>query len=269
MKFRNGREGIGDVLRRIYCRGLAFCVESVQGFMALGQTSIKGIAMRGLVAGLVLWSACTPGGVELRPGDRIIFLGDSITELGDQPDGFVALVRDSLAARLPHLRLEVIAAGVTGNKVPDLQERLHRDVLARNPDIVFVTIGVNDVWHSTQSLGGTPPGRYQYGLTDITRRLTNAGARVVLCTPTVVGERIGGANDLDGLLDDYAAITREVAKARDVALLDLRKIFVEHLRTHNPGNAEQGILTTDGVHLSPEGNRLVAEAVLDALQAGG
>ena len=117
--------------------------------------------------------------------------------------------------------------------------------------------------------GGTPSGRYEHGLTDITRRLTHAGARVVLCTPTVVGERTGGTNALDGLLDDYAAITRDVAKARDVTLLDLRDIFIQHLRTHNPGNAEQGILTTDGVHLSPEGNRLVAETVLDALQAGG
>ncbi|HAH59290.1 MAG TPA: G-D-S-L family lipolytic protein, partial [Bacteroidales bacterium] len=34
---------------------------------------------------------------------------------------------------------------------------------------------------------------------------------------------------------------------------------------HNPRNLEKGILTTDGVHLNPTGNKLVADAMMEVL----
>jgi len=207
--------------------------------------------------------------VEINPGDRIIFLGDSITRQGDQPGGYVTIVRDTLTARHPDLGLEIIGAGVSGNKVPDLQERLHSDVFSRQPTIVFIYIGINDVWHSIKPQGGTPASRYEAGLRSIIGRTTSSGARVVVCTPSVIGERHDGSNSLDTMLDEYADISRRVARELDVPLVDLRKAFLKHLRDHNPDNLEQGILTYDGVHLSNAGNRLVAEQVLKALGEKG
>ena len=43
---------------------------------------------------------------------------------------------------------EMINAGISGHKVPDLQGRLDRDVLSKEPTVVFIYIGINDVWHS-------------------------------------------------------------------------------------------------------------------------
>lgn len=222
----------------------------------------KSVLLLSVLLGLGILPACFSPKVSLQTGDRIVFLGDSITQLGDEPGGYVSLVRDTLAARHPGMELVVIGAGISGNKVPDLQERLATDVIALRPSVVFIYIGINDVWHSTMAWGGTPRDRYEAGLTSIINRITATGARAVLCTPTVIGERHDGTNPLDDMLDEYAELSRQVARTADIPLLDLRKYFLKYLRNHNLENLEEGILTDDGVHLNAAGNRLVATEVL-------
>ncbi|MEM8969805.1 MAG: G-D-S-L family lipolytic protein, partial [Bacteroidota bacterium] len=63
---------------------------------------------------------------------RIVFFGDSITQAGNEPDGYIDLIRQQMDTS----RYELIGAGVSGNKVPDLQGRVQEDVLSHNPDIV-------------------------------------------------------------------------------------------------------------------------------------
>ena len=76
----------------------------------------------------------------LKKGDRIVFLGDSITQAGARPGGYVSLVRDQIDAKCKELGVEVIGAGISGNKVTDLQERLDRDVIAKKPSIVQISL---------------------------------------------------------------------------------------------------------------------------------
>ncbi|HUE73899.1 MAG TPA: Dabb family protein [Pirellulaceae bacterium] len=202
----------------------------------------------------------------LKPGTRIVFLGDSITQAGAGPAGYVTLVREALAKSHPDLKAEIIGAGISGNKVPDLEKRLDKDVLAKKPSLVVIYIGINDVWHS-QNGRGTPKDVYEAGLKSLIQRITQGGARVLLCTPSVIGEKTDGSNQLDGMLDEYCDISRSVAKETNTPLLDLRKAFLSHLKEHNAAAAEKGILTTDGVHLNPAGNQFVAAQVLAALGA--
>ena len=80
------------------------------------------ILARSILLALLSLTACQQR-IPLQEGERIIFLGDSITELGDRSGGYVTLIRDSLAARYPDLEIEVIGAGINGNKEPvDLAE---------------------------------------------------------------------------------------------------------------------------------------------------
>jgi lysophospholipase L1-like esterase len=204
-------------------------------------------------------------------GERIVFLGDSITEAGNQPGGYVSLVRDELASRFPALGIEVIGAGISGNKVPDLEARLDRDVLARKPSTVVIYIGINDVWHSLQG-GGTPKETFEKGLRSIVERIRASGARTILCTPTVIGERILGSNPLDAMLDTYSDITRKVAADMKTGLLDLRKACGQHLAAHHAATKgaftdDKGVLTSDSVHLNAAGNRFLADRMLEALGA--
>lgn len=202
--------------------------------------------------------------VKLKAGDRILFLGDSITQAGAAPGGYVTLVREALAKDHADLKTEVIGAGISGNRVPDLENRLERDVLSKKPSIVVIYIGINDVWHWTNNRG-TKKEDFDAGLRKIIKQINDIGARVILCTATVIGEKTDGSNDQDKMLDEYCEISRTVAKETQTKLLDLRKHFLDYLKTNNPDNAAKGILTSDRVHLNAAGNRFLADRMLEAL----
>ena len=202
----------------------------------------------------------------LKKGERIVFFGDSITQGGVGPKGYVTVIKNTLAEKHKDLGIEVIGAGISGNKVPNLQSRLEKDVLAKKPTLVVIYIGINDVWHGeTDPAKGTTTEKFEAGLTEIVGKIKAAGARVVLCTPSVIGEKKAGANKLDAKLDEYSDITRKVAKATGSDLCDLRKAFQDHLAKSNPDDKEKGILTGDRVHLNDAGNKFVAEAILGAI----
>ena len=223
--------------------------------------------MASAVLGLMVGSGLADdSGITLKKGDRIVFLGDSITQGGDSNDkGYVRLIRKTLTEKAD-LGIEVIGAGISGNKVPDLQRRLEKDVLSRKPTIVVIYIGINDVWHGENDPArGTLPEAFAAGLKDVIGRCTEAGAKVVICTPTVIGEKKDGGNKLDQRLDQYSDISRNLAKELKLPLCDLRKSFLDHLKEHNAKNAESGILTSDRVHLNDAGNKFVADTMLKVI----
>src|SRR5262249_29704330 len=89
---------------------------------------------------------------------------------------------------------------------------------------------------------------------------------VILCTPSVIGEKTDGSNPLDAMLDEYSQISRTVARETHSRLLDLRRQFVGHLKAANKENVDTKVLTDDGVHLNAAGNRFVAERMLEAVE---
>jgi lysophospholipase L1-like esterase len=202
----------------------------------------------------------------LKDGDRIVFLGDSITAGGAGPKGYISMIRADLEKKYADKKIECIGAGISGNKVPNLQARVEKDVVAKKPTIVVIYIGINDVWHGENDpKRGTEPDAFTAGLKEVIGKIKAGGARVILCTPTVIGEKKAGANKLDAKLDQYSDLSRGLAKELDLQLIDLRKAFVDHLAANNPEDKEKGILTPDRVHLNEAGNRLVADTMLKTL----
>lgn len=208
--------------------------------------------------------ALSSGEAPLPPDSRIVFLGDSITAAGTATGGYVDLLKRAIAADRRCAKVEVIGAGISGNRVPDLQARLDADVLSRKPTLVFVYIGINDVWHAKQGRGTTAED-YRNGLADIVSRIQAGGARCIVATPTVIGEKPDGDNELDAQLDSYAQISREVAARAGAALCDLRQATVDYLAIINRAGRDAGVLTSDGVHLNQAGNRFVADQAARAL----
>ncbi|HRQ52248.1 MAG TPA: SGNH/GDSL hydrolase family protein [Agriterribacter sp.] len=190
---------------------------------------------------------------------KIIFFGDSITQAGVAPNGYITLLQQRLVKESKDKAFELVGAGIGGNKIYDLYFRLEDDVLSGKPDLVFIYIGINDVWHKRSHGTGTDPDKFERFYNKIIDKIRAAGAKVVICTPTVVGEKKGYVNELDGDLNKYAEIIRRIAEDKKVELLDLRRAIVDHIQTHNPENKSSGILTTDGVHMNDEGNRFLAE----------
>lgn len=193
---------------------------------------------------------------------KVIFLGDSITQAGVRPNGYVTLIKQELQRQ--GKKIEVVGAGISGHKVPDLQKRLQRDVLEKEPTHVIIYIGINDVWHS-QNGRGTSKKDFEAGLRDIIKQINDVGGKVILCTPSVIGEKTDGSNPLDEMLEEYAAISRQVASSTGAQLLDLRQAFLAELKKTNSENQAKGLLTGDGVHLNATGNQFVANQMLEAM----
>lgn len=196
---------------------------------------------------------------------RVVFFGDSITEAGVFPGGYIAQMRDTLEASGKGNQYELLGAGIGGNKVYDLYLRHEEDVLAKKPKVVVIYVGVNDVWHKQMFGTGTDPDKFQKFYLALIQRFQKKGIRVIVCTPACIGERHPGENQLDSELDLFSNIIRDIAKKGQLPLCDFRKAFMEYSELHNPENRESGILTSDGVHLNEKGNQLVGRMLLSTL----
>ena len=132
-------------------------------------------------------------------------------------------------------------------------------MLAKNPDIVVIYIGVNDVWHKASFGTGTDPDKFEKFYDAILKKLKEKNIAAILCTPAVIGERTDFSNQQDGDMNRYSDIIRGIAKKNNLPLVDLRQKFLDYNKQRNPDNKESGILTRDRVHLNVSGNQLVAD----------
>lgn len=202
--------------------------------------------------------------IEEKP-KKVIFFGDSITELGVKDNGYITVLSQYLKTKNMNQNFELIGSGIGGNKVYDLFFRLEKDVLTHHPDIVVLWIGVNDVWHKSTFGTGTDIDKFESMYEGIIERLSSKGIKVFCCTPACIGEKTDHSNSQDGDLNEYSKIIRKVAENQKVGLIDFRKVFLAYNLTHNHQNKSKGILTYDGVHLNDIGNELVANLIFQTV----
>ena len=199
--------------------------------------------------------------------NKVIFFGDSITEAGTKPGGYIDRIGSMCRLENKPGEFEFIGAGISGNKVYDLYLRLDIDVLARNPDVVVIYIGVNDVWHKVSSGTGTDADKFEIFYSAILKKVKEKNIKTVLCTPAVIGEKTDFSNQQDGDMNKYSNIIRRIALKNNLPLVDLRKAFLNYNMKTNTDNKESGILTNDGVHLNAKGNQLVAEEMWKVIKS--
>jgi isoamyl acetate esterase len=198
---------------------------------------------------------------------KVIFFGDSITELGVKPGGYVTRVDSMCKLEGKAGQFDFAGSGISGNKVYDLYLRMEDDVLNKNPDVVVIYVGVNDVWHKTLLGTGTDADKFEKFYYAILKKLKDKNIKAILCTPAVVGEKTDFSNPLDGDLNRYSNIIRDIAKKSNLPLIDLRKKSLDYLKDNNPNNEEKNILTYDRVHMNPKGNQFLADEMWKALKA--
>ncbi len=198
----------------------------------------------------------------LRSGQTIVFFGDSITEAG----GYIRILRDRLKEARPDLDVKLVNRGHGGYRVPMIRPLLQKEVLDMDPALVVIYIGINDVWHSTSGRG-TPKDEFEAGLRDMITRSQEAGVKVVLCSPSIIGEMPRGSNPLDAMLDEYAGISKRVAEETGATFCDLRAAFFGYLSEHKTDRSDRGVLTNDGVHMLRAGDALLIETMAGAMRA--
>jgi lysophospholipase L1-like esterase len=215
---------------------------------------------------------------QLQRVHRIVMMGDSITQFGGPPKGYVALVEKTLAKDYPSAKLEVINAGISGEKSTDMHRRFQRDVLDRHPDLVTLSVGVNDVWHDfmtpewTRRVPTGDSGRgvklsiYIKEVEAMVSEARAARAKMVLVSPTLIYENLN-CQENERLLQ-YVEAERRIARKHGILFIDLNRAFREAVAAYQRNAGETTLLlTVDGVHMNDQGNALMADTILHALGA--
>ena len=194
-------------------------------------------------------AAC--GDVAVKSGDAIAFLGDSITQQGNNgPGGYIHLVIDGLKAAGVEAR--PIAAGISGHKSNNMLARVDKDVIAKQPQWMTLSCGVNDVWHGAN---GVPLDAYMTNITALVDKVDAAGIKVVVLTATMITEDPAAANNVK--LAPYNDFLRQLAKERGYPLADLSADM-------HDGVKQGARFTADGVHMAFAGNKMMASGILRA-----
>ncbi len=196
------------------------------------------------------------GEIQVKDNDKIAFLGDSITQAGAKPDGYVSLAIRGLESA--GIKATAIPAGISGHKSNQMLARLEKDVLSKKPDWMTLSCGVNDVWHGQK---GVLLEDYKKNITSIIDQCQAAKIKVMLLTSTMITEDAANPNNLK--LKDYNAFLIALAKEKNCLIADLNADMQAAI-TASTDKKGGKLITSDGVHMNPDGNKMMAVGVLKA-----
>lgn len=210
-----------------------------------------------LFATLICSTIALAQDLPVKSGDKIAFMGDSITQDGSSsPGGYVWLVIHGLEAN--GIKATPIHAGVSGHTSKDMLARLDHDVISKKPDWMTLSCGVNDVWHGASGVALEP---YKVNITEIVDKCQAAGIKVMILTSTMIGE--DQDNDNNKKLLAYNDFLRQLAADKKCLLADLNAEMQAAVKLPEGAPRRQGnLLTRDGVHMNPLGNQMMAAGIL-------
>jgi lysophospholipase L1-like esterase len=216
---------------------------------------------------LTLSSLAAPT-AQIKDGDTLAFVGDSITAGG--ASSYPGLVVHGLKTK--GIRVKPVYAGIPGNKSSDMLLRLDR-VLMTEPDFLFLSVGVNDVWHTdpTAKLGVYKPSpgmgveleHYKIYVPRILDRCKAAGTTVIMSTFTQITE--DPEHRLNKKAVAYNDFLRAQAKQRNLPIALLNEAAfakIAELRAERGVEGDKNVLSSDGVHPGSTGLQTMGKGVL-------
>lgn len=198
--------------------------------------------------------------------ERLVFVGDSITDAGRDRadagslgDGYVSLV----AGDLPGAQVRNV--GIGGDRAVDLEARWDRDVAGTAPDVLSVYVGVNDTWRRFDNDDPTSAEDFEATYLRLLDRVPGS-PRLVLVEPFLLPVRLEQRDWLDDLAGKREVVAR-LAEQAGAALVPLHSLLTAAADTL--GGTEGAVaLAPDGVHPTPAGSRIIADAWLAAYRSG-
>ena len=200
-------------------------------------------------------------------GQRIVFIGDSITDKNRRDvaapygDGYVSLVRAFVMAAYPHLGLNWFNRGVSGDTVRDLKARWQTDVIALRPDWLSVKIGINDVWRGflDRHDEAVPLDEFESTLRALLREAVDrTGCRLILAEPYVIEPDRNEPQR--ALTDRYGLVVRSLAAEFDAVNIRTQDAFDRVLTATKPE-----AWSDDRIHADLPGHAVIAQAFLHTL----
>ncbi len=201
--------------------------------------------------------------------DRIVFAGDSVTDMGRNDTGeglfdnvgrsYVREVENLLAATYPEVRVRITNKGRSGNTSRDLLARFERDVVDLAPDWVSICIGINDVWRQFDSPAipdeQVMPEEYRENLTKMILSVTDKVKGIFLLTPYYIEP--SREDVMRKRMDEYCDICRELADAFGCIFVDFQAMYEKYCTIRH-----SSYIAWDRVHPNQVGAMLMAKEFL-------
>ena len=209
-------------------------------------------------------SPSTPAELAIDAGERIVAIGDSITQNG----GYLRAIDAVFAQQYPARAIPpILNVGVSGQRAEDMVMRFERDVVRHRPAVATLSVGINDVWHRLESPDNDAVlADYARNVERMVERALEAGIRFYLLAPTVIEE--DPASEGNRRLARYVDANEAIAARWSCESIDLHDLFLRAVVNRQgpvvTGDASARYFTRDGVHMEPPGDVLMAIGVLRA-----
>jgi len=211
--------------------------------------------------------------LELKDGDSIVLLGDSITH----QRLYTQYVEDFFYTRFPNKRLKIHNAGVGGARALDAMDRFDRDVAAYQPKYVTILLGMNDGTY--RSYDEATFQTYQQDMTKLLDRIAEIGAVAIPMTPTMFdtralrlrskdSKRIESTRLYNSVLAYYGGWLQEETYARGLGFVDMYSPLNQITYAERKKNSDFTLIP-DAVHPGPDGHVIMAVAVIHDLGLAG
>ena len=209
----------------------------------------------------------------------IVAIGDSITQADTHwtVNGHRNTIQGGWVTRLGNLlekdfpgEYEVINKGINGDTAPGVLQRLDRDVILLQPDIVIIAIGTNDIFARLSADPSSTPDAYQSTISRIfnklQRNLPNTPVFAMGMTTSLrkyahirFGNFLLQQDDMQAVFNDYNNILRKLTKDYKYFYVDLTSQWPEDIEV-------SWKFCADGIHPNDAGYDLMTEILYDALQ---
>ena len=152
---------------------------------------------------------------------KLLFQGDSITDAGrsyEDPhllgEGYVKYAAQYLQEAYPQVEFEFVNLGIGGNQTLSLVNRLDRDFVDVQPDIVSILIGINDVWHHAEDRSWIPDEVFEERYRTVLQAIKEkTNARIMIMEPFLipVEDKLYYREDLYKKIEIERSLAREFA----------------------------------------------------------
>lgn len=217
----------------------------------------------------------------------IAFLGDSVTQgcfelynitperietVFDQNHGYHQYLKEMLATLYTNVPVNTVNAGISGGNAPHGLQRLERDILSSNPDLVVVCFGLNDCGGGLEKLE-----KYTTAMEGIFARLEQEGIESILMTPNMMCTKVDcritdpyqqktaekcAQKQNDGILKAYLEEAKKIAAAHGAAICDC---YAKWETLHQNGVNINPLLSNYINHPTREMNKLFAVSLLETM----
>ena len=219
-----------------------------------------------LLAAAVLGVTAASAALPFKAGERIVFLGDSITRGGHH----LRVIEDYVLTRYPGADIRFRNAGVGGDTAAACASRVADDVIAFSPAWVVVMFGMNDIARGCYVAEPTQQqinsrtwalGNHRDSMTGLSTRFRDEipGVNLIWCTPSPYDENVvysppvGSSVGADAALETCSVFVRGLAAEKGDRLVEFHSTMNAYNALRQQSDPSFTLCGTDRIHPGKEG----------------